>query len=1532
MRKSFVAMGLAAVLIAPTCLSAANSENADAKASSVLVSHSDITMVSKKTSKKAKAVINKIKAIKPQKADYIQKTKAAKSAYDKLSKKDKKLVANYSTLKKHWAKIQPALKKIKKLQANVSTLTDKNYSTKAAQMKQTYDSLNTATKAAVPTSTLKKLNHYSNVTSSYRLMTLAVGDPAENGLKIYDFLTSYHKLSGAQINLLDHLLYNDEKKALDRYLSEESTIKKAATLEKKYASLKTSSSSYGKDAVLLYLEYKTATDVDTKLNGYMPNSSGIVNFSNIYDEQIEAAHKFLALLDKIDEGGIPTNELLKNIKDAVDNYSSISKPKASPSPYQNYPKLAPLDLVDKKTVTVYKKYASIPAIVDGINKLTALKDVTPGTLTSAQIDNLINQLAQYKKLGAEQKDIVQANATEEQRPYLLEDKNVASAQTIDKNYEAVQKKGAASQSYLADLKKVSDAYINTPLEVKRFVKNANAIKGIPVSDQYKQAKKEADEFTIAVNNLSEKSSLNDVEAVVGKYKIMSNAKPNQTALVDKDVLKTYNQYAGIPQVVSTFKKIPDKTLDNGNYSYSTNNITDLLSVIKTYKKLGSSQKSIVESATDKHNPTIDMLADEEANIKEAQALDKAYAKLKKSSKTYPKEAKKVHIDYQDASPETVKYLVNRSKMEELETVYKDKQEIASDFEDKVKQLNRKSNVSQVQDVVTDYLKLIEPNEKVSSLVDSKILKKYKQYEPIADIMQMFNLIKIDDPNDISPTNIEYIQQAIKTYKKLAADPRKVIDDADRSKYKFLQDGDEITQASTIDKAFEKIKPTDNKYEVDVLKVYYTLYDRAPSQVKKYVANKKALEEIASRYIPQLATAREFEQMVKDLWEVSNKGFTPGLLDVKKLKDYYVNNVKYNMINAQYNVPLTTLLDPKIKEQYQKFEDILTIQDIAKGMYVQYGRFTEGQGYASGSLKNKNDISSILKAIDLYNQLDTPQRAIVSKAPRYAKDHSYEISHKIPYDPNREFTENEIIRPSIPLNDNAIKNFLEAQKINEAYEALKPSSSSYRDEAIALYYRFMNAGRNVQAYVIYASEIRDFANRFNAEEVRIEINKFIQAVNNLSKSSSYENVNSVVNQYNALNEIQLSLLDKPTLAKYKSYAPLEDMKKSIDKIQPLNGKYSNSDIQAMLSTIAIYKKLAKDPKTIVSNTSDLNKAFLNDEAAIKQAQKIDKSYQSLNPDSKKYGADLKKLIKDYDKLSDTAKKYVVTDFDNIQSKDEYKTPKEMADKFEKVVNGLSSESPYADVEEAVRLYKGLDKKALSYVDSKVLAIYNKYAPIVTIVKNLEALKSLNVIKDRDSYIDKLTQAIDLYDKLGTDQKGIVDRKLEESRSLLNEGDNIKAAQALDKKIAAIKPGKSGYTKAVIDAAKTYDVLSQNAQKYVKNVSKLNNYREDKNIKSAIENLVKFEKGVTEVEELAAEETNKNNNDLCSENSEDNCNEIIKKMKELEGLYNSLNIPKLIKGEEIKLSTLIDRKALQRYQYFYAVYDIKNQLKDLEYNDQ
>ncbi|WP_150283704.1 hypothetical protein [Rummeliibacillus sp. TYF-LIM-RU47] len=1521
MRKSFVAMGLAAVLMAPAFLSAASKESTEAQAGPHISTHADITMVSKKTSKKAKAVINKIKAIKSQKADYIQKTKTAKSAYDKLSKKDKKLVANYSTLKKHWAKIQPALKKVKKLQADVTKLTDKNYRTKAAPLKKTYDSMNAITKAAVPASTVKKLNHYSNVTGSYRLMTLAVGNAnsgtqEKNGPKIYNFLTSYNKLSGAQKNLLDHLMSSDEKSKLNGYLTQADTIKTAATLEKKYAILKTSSNTYGKDAVALYWEYTNATVADSEVAGFMPNSSKIVELQKIYEKQIVAAATFANLVDSIDEGSASKEELLKKIQDAVTSYKNISKPTASSTP-NVYPKLAPIDVVDKKIIATYKKYETIPSIVEGILNLPDFIKVVPGSLTSAQIDNLIDQLAKYKKLRADQKEIVQANA-QEKKPYLLEEKNVASAQTIDKSYDSVQKK-KTSPTYLADLQKVFDAYDNAIIDVRRFIKNALTIAAIPTSPVYKEAKIAADDFAIDVNKLSANSTLQDVKSVVAKYNTMSNAKPNQTALVDKIVLKTYNQYAGIPQVVTAFNKIPDKTLSNGYYGYSTKNITDNLSNIKTYKKLGTPQKAIVDNSTTTHKPTIEMLAGEEANIKEAQGLDKAYAKLKKSSKNYPKEAKKVHIDYLDASPDTLKYLVNGLKMEGLDQAYKSQQQLASTFEEMVNQLNRKSNATQdVLPVVRYYLAKVEPYSKISNLVDSKILKKYKQYEPIADIMQMFDLIKITNENDISPTNIEYIQQAIKTYKKLAADPKKVIDDADRSKYKFLQDGDEIAQAATIDKAFEKIKPTDSKYEVDVLKVYYTLYDRAPSQVKKYVANKKALEEVATRYIPQLATAREFEQMVKDLSEVSNKGYTPGVQDVKKVKDYYVNNVKYNKINAQYNVPLETIIDPTIMEQYHKFEDILTIQDIAKSMYVQYGRFVEGKGYASGDkLKNKNDVNSIVKVITLYNQLDSPQRAIVSKAPRYANDHSYEESHNIPYDPNRVFEENEIIRPSIPLNDVAIQNFLEAQKINAAYEALKPSSSSYRDGAIALYYRYMNAGPNVQAYVIYSKEIEDFANRFNAATIKAEIDAFIQALNKLSKNSLYEDVNSVVKQYNALNEVQLSLLDKPTLAKYNSYAPLVDMYINIDKINK-NGKYSNNDIQLMLSTIAIYKKISLDPKAIVTKTTSLNKEFLTEETAIKQAQKLDKSYQSLDPNSKKYGTDLKKIIQDYDKLSTTAKKYVVTDFDSIQSGTEYKTPKEKADAFEEAVNRLSPKSPYADILEAVKLYNGLDKKALTYVDSKVLAIYNKYAPIVSIVT---ILTDPGTPYD-NQYIDNIAQAITLYNKLGKDQKAIAEEALTvPQKALLNEGDNIKAAQELDKKIVAITPGKSGYTKAVIEAGKTYDAMSVNAQNYVKNKSKLREYRTDKNIEPSIKKLADFEKGVAEVEELAADETNNNcGTGTCSK-------DIVDKMVILERLYQDLNIPKLIKGEEIKLSTLIDRKVLQRYQYFYAVYDIKNQLDNL-----
>ncbi|MFJ8261815.1 hypothetical protein ACIQ4I_07590 [Rummeliibacillus sp. NPDC094406] len=1534
--KSLVSMGLASALIVPTLITSANPQMVHAKSASKVngAAQPEVKKVSNKISKKAKAVIKKIKAINPKKSNYIAKTKSAKNAYNKLSKKDKKMVTNYSTLKKHWNKIQPSLKKIDQLNKSVSTLNTKNITTKATSVQKQYNSLNATTKAAVPTATVKKLNYYADVSSTHKLMLMSVDTDSMDGSVILNIINSYKKLSAGQQTLLRDLLddskYNEEPR-LDRYLALEDVVKIAADIEKKYAALKPASSSkYAQDLVALYKEYAATANEPKK---YMPHNNVIANIGNVYKKQIEDASKFSDEVDKLEAGSISTDNILSTI-----NNLSQYKEKGITDPTSSYPKVAPIDLADKKDVATYNKYAPIPAIVDGFNSFPVLNTVTPGSLSSSTVSKMADLLAQYKKLGANQKTIVQ-NLIPTKSDYLSEDKNIANAQAIDKSYDMALK-NKSKPSYYNDLLKASNAYDNAPDEVKRFVGKVDAIKGSTTSKDYLEAINNVKKFTEKVNaipnaSIPENAENAIAEAVSAYNTVASN--PAWLALVDKNTLKTYLDYAKVPDVLKSVAKILAAT------SYKANDITNMLSTIKDYKKLGGPQKQIVDAKY----PSFSNIVADEANIKEAQKIDSSYLKLKKSSKTYPSDAKKVFTSYDDASDDVKKYVVNGDKIAKLLNTFTPVQERVTDFEELVKPLSKKSTIKNVEDAVDYYNKYISPDPKASSLVDKAIMKKYNQYAPISDVVKMFSLIKESTVNSptITPTDAKYIQKVIKAYNALGPDQQMIVDNEDRSKFPFLEDAEEITAAEVIDKAFEKIKPTDDKYEIEVLDVYYKLYDRALPIVKKYVANKATLEEIGQRYKPQLDRAREFETMVTDMSHVSQKGNTPGVLDVRKLEKYYEDYIKYNIINAKYNVPLKTLIDPDILATYEKYLPILQIQDIAKSLYVQYGKLFNYEnnkktpigytdtGKADGTpikITNPNDINSIYKAIELYKKLESPQRAILDKAPKFLGDHEYEDKYHIPY--TGDHVESEVIRPSIPLSDDEIKNFLKAQEIDKAFEALNPSSESYPLDAVKLYYQFNKAGKNVQIYVMHEKEIEDFKTNYNTAKVIAGLDDFVKAVNALSNDSSYAAVKDVVDKYNKLNEAQLALLDKPTLTKYNSYAPIVELKTLAGKVNnPVNGKYKEPDITTMLQAIAIYKKLGKDPKAIVIREVVPDYAFLNHEKEIKDAQKIDKTYKALDKSDDKYVANLKKVIKDYDKLSAIAKKYVVSDIDAARDFLVNKTPNQKAEDFEKSVMDLLDKYPmtYKDVKAVVDEYEGLSSKAKSLVDSNILKTYNKYAPIVTIVKTLQNIDpSSNPSNEKAGYYknkypkrdvaSELSDAIKLYGKLGLDQKDVInDTTIPDylnagQLALLKESANIKAAQDLDKKTTSIKKGSSGYVKAVIDANKTLKVMPGEQKVYLQNADTLKGYATSKQMIQAIDDLANFEKGVDSVEELSSD-------------AQVNKDSIISTLIDLVKLYDKLNTTRLIDGSETKLSTLIDRNKFARYQYYLAVYDIMDLIK-------
>lgn len=1717
--KSFVSMGVAAVLIVPTLITAANPELAyaktntktsskkiSAKAKAVIAkikainpkksnyvtkTKSAVNAYKKLSSKdkkmvynygtlkkhwttvqnrKAKQVIASIKAINPKKSDYVLKTKSALSAYNKLSKTDKKKVTNYSTLKKHWKNIQPYLKKVDAFNKSVATLSTKNFTTKSVALEKQYDNLDAITKAAVPSTTLKKLSYYSNVVSTKKMVfrTLAVTDPStstptttEDGTKILTVINAYNKLSGAQKTLLEDLLtanssatteeqIKEEKEKetarnnLKRYLAVEDLVKKAADIEKKYAALLPISKAKPQDLVSLYDAYKSVIDIGDSIDSidksgnnkiysisdFLPHGDSIANIYTAYKNEINNSQIFKNLIDNL-EAGTDTDpyNTIKNINAPTSVYK-----KASISINENplgYPLVAPIDLADKNAVSTYKKYEPVLDVVNGFEdtnlKLPLLSQVTwagsgvtsPTTLTPDQIAKLVELLPQYNKLGANQKKIVQHelekgnNYDKNAKGYLSEGKNLTSAQAIDKSYASAIK-NSSKPSYFIDLLKVNNAYTTAAPEVKRFVVNASDIDGIPNRQEYKDAKDGVNAFTNEVNKIPTASTADDAVSQIGKATTEYNkisSKPSWLALVDKAILKTYTEYAKVPDVLKL--KLPAYP---ASASYKSKDITNILNAVKEYKKLGTPQKEIVDSK----NQAFSSFADDESYIKEAQKIDNAYLKLKKSSNTYPSDAKKVFTSYDDATDDVKKYVANSGEISNLLNTFTTEQQRVSHFEDLVKPLSKKSSVKDVEDAVDYYTYHISPEPKASSLVDKAIMKKYNQYAPISDVVKMFSLINestVSSPT-VTPTDAKYIQKVIKAYNALGPDQQMIVDNENRSKYPFLEDAEEITAAEAIDKAFEKIKPTDDKYEIEVLDVYYNLYDRALPIVKKYVANKETLEEVGDRYGTQLGKAREFETLVTDMSHVSQKGSTPGVLAVRNLEKYYEDNIKYNIINAKYNVALKTLIDPNIMAEYEKYLPILQIQDIAKSIYVQYGKLFNYEnnnkkpigytdtGKVNGTpikITNPNDIKSIYKAIEMYNKLESSQRAILDKAPKFLSDHQYEDNFHITY--TGDHVEGEVIRPSIPLSDDEIKNFLKAQEIDKAFEALNPSSDSYLTEAVKLYYQFNKAGENVQIYVIHEKEIEDFKTNYNTAKVIAGLDDFVTAVNALSNDSSYDNVKTVVNKYNNLSEAQLALLDKPTLTKYNSYAPIAEIMSLTGQIDSDNdGKYIDSDIDKMLKAITIYKKLSKDPKAIVVskliNGSDSKYKYLDHEKEIKAAQKVDNAFKKLDKTDDKYVINLKKVETDYVALNDlklsgftdkTAKIYVASsaNIDEAIGRNIYNDPKTAANNFKKSVDALLDLYPmtYHDVEVLVNQYNLLNSKAKSLVDSNTLKTYNKYSPIVTIVTTLDDIKKVpteadfqqwaNYEKNNSNILEspatgfyksdnqydvgtKILNAIQLYNKLGSDQKDIVLNEVlpgkpggpipatnpldttadplgKKKLALLNESNNIKAAQALDKKIAAIKPNSTSYAKGVIDANKTLEVMPKEQRVYLINVDTLNTFKIKTQTKKAIDDLAKFENGVKQVDEWTSEiqkdasgniipgtctykDTNTN-----SDKTGD-CNTLItSKMGGLKTQFDQLNTPRLVDGSEISLASLIDKTILTRYQYFRAIYAVIDELE-------
>ena len=125
-----------------------------------------------------------------------------------------------------------------------------------------------------------------------------------------------------------------------------------------------------------------------------------MDIGSAYATQIAAKNNFTNAVEGLTSAS--TNN--SNVQAVVTTYKNIQA--KSDASLSGYPKLAPIDLVDKNTLTTYNKYAPIPDIVNKFGALPTFPTAA-GTLSTTEVSNAADALTQYNKLGADQKLIVQ---------------------------------------------------------------------------------------------------------------------------------------------------------------------------------------------------------------------------------------------------------------------------------------------------------------------------------------------------------------------------------------------------------------------------------------------------------------------------------------------------------------------------------------------------------------------------------------------------------------------------------------------------------------------------------------------------------------------------------------------------------------------------------------------------------------------------------------------------------------------------------------------------------------------------------------------------------------------------------------------------------------------------------------------------------------------------------------------------------------------------------------------------------------------
>ena len=1224
----------------------------------------------KKTTKKAKAVISKIKAIDSKKTNYIAKTRAANNAYKKLSTRDKKLVSNYSTLKKHVAKIAPLEKKITTLKAQVNSITTKNYVTQAAKAQKTYDGLTKVTKAAVPAATVKKLEKYAapaQAKASYKrvvnlLSLVQTPDPStsndtettlvtisKDGMildafgdldktytsnktlaakQLQSFLADYKKMDDFQKSLFsddasDPTAILNENELINKYLKDEDLINRSVDLAKAYEALNPTNKNFDSKSFELMMAYHDFSVLypketpDGKLTQRYIDPYYVEAMDIIYEKYRDTHAKLTAYNKALEVLEDTPNVTIATIKAAEDAYTASTKPDSG---------IQLSKYLNKDFVKLYEAYKAVPEVLRALNRAEAYDSIAWSTAANVAV--------------ADQKNI----QLEKHRTTIVEAQKLYDKLGDDqKKFVDALNAGNIAMTYPAG---------TVPYEFSNAVNEAKILKNrsfFPEEQQIKDAEKLDKTYTKAVDK-------NDLQALIDSSVAFGKALPE---------VKKYTIFG--KEMASVQETYKDQIADINKF--------------KEQVALLNQGKTATITVPDANKPN-ELKIDNKKNIITAADVDAALEALRSAYKAL--EAKKA---------------ANPGKPAAMDMLPK---ELVKDYE--------------------LYMTMPQLIREGQTLSDELVKKPYQPGTAELKVEEKDFKYNTGDEERIVAFGKAY--NALTEPQRLLVDKAVIMDQANRNDNEKTPIariwGTEYTlvaNAIKIDAAILKLDTGSKSFAADVKKVY-NQYKSASPKVKKYVINQERLHWFnglvskTSGNYPQ-AIANKFTELVgklntKSAVDTATNGATPVITAV----DYY-----HTMI--EHDTSTQSIIEKSVMKKYESYVEAYEVVNLLAATDIEH--------------PTTQDIKNIQDAIKIYDKMSVgPKNAVMNsfKPVGGAETPQAKVLGKV----DEIKTATEIDKAYQKLKPSSATYQVDMIKLYTTFINASPTVRKYVAAAEDLKAIETTYKKEYEAALAFIAEIDKITGASNIGEVNdlkdyyeknVQKSEIIQAFVPKGKMTEYNKLMVLIQiqdvaRYQhfykywcstddilSYDYLYVDLSHADLLKVLKAYNTLDTEQKGI-----LTSSKHRTDSETGTSC---YLPNKQEEREVIRDVS-----FLASAAFLDEASKIDKMYEALKPSSKDYLEKVMELIKAYDEAEPATKAFVKHADDIEALKEKYKTEIQDLANFEKAVKDLSVDSKImntggATAHETVQSVYNRYNRLSDYVQSVVADdIMKKYEQFVLLL--------------------------------------------------------------------------------------------------------------------------------------------------------------------------------------------------------------------------